>query len=155
MDRDRFRKRAADLRSCADLVERLTRVPDRATRKDFEQVSDLMTGAATDIEKLIKAEPPGCVCRRIQDNDYDYLEYNEGCLHHRQLYLVREKLKADYERLEKKLKDEPRMRLLAAVLSDSLDKTSAPRLQPAAIVVDEALTIVDEAIRRLAGDAKP
>ena len=151
IDRDRFRKRAHNLQSCAQLIKDLTRVPDRATEKDFRQAADLMTDAANDIKELIKATPPGCICRRIQDNDYDYLDYEEGCQHHRQLYLIREGLKADYAKMERALKNETRMRILLAVL------TGAAALPPAyagSILIERAIALTDETLRQITEAAK-
>jgi hypothetical protein len=117
MDRDRYRQRARDLHGCAQLVKDLTKMPDRATEKDFRQAADLMTGAANDIDELIKSKPAGCICRRIEDDNYSYLDYAEGCLHHHELRRIREELKMSYAKMECALKDEVRMRLIVAALS--------------------------------------
>jgi hypothetical protein len=146
MDRHRFSKRAHDLRGCAQLIKDLTRVPDRATEKDFRQAADLMTGAASDLDELVKATPPGCVCRRIENDNYNYLDYAEACLHHRQLYTLRESLKAEYAKMERVLKNEARLKLVAAALTGAalaldLDVDD---------VTKRAVWIADEAIRRIA-----
>lgn len=151
MDRDRYRKRAHDLHGCAQLIKDLTRVPDRATEADFRQVADLMTDAANDLNELIKATPPGCICRRIENDNYSYLDYAEGCLHHRQLYALSESLKADYIRMEKALKDEARMRLIAAALTGS-----AVNPQNTSIgAVKYAIAIADEALQQVVTEPKP
>ena len=41
----------------------------------------------------------------------------EGCFHHSQLYQLRETLKADYAKMERTLKNEARMKLVAAALA--------------------------------------
>src|SRR5271163_864618 len=154
MERDRFRKRARELRTCAELVGTLTQMPDRATEKDFQQAADLMAGAANDLVALLEATPPGCICRRIEHDNYSYLDYAEGCLHHRQLYVMRESLKADYAKMEKALKNEARMKLVAAALSgtatlrDLRDPTAG-----AENVVERALVIADEVLRRVTENA--
>lgn len=151
MDKERFRKRAKDLHGCAQLVKDLTRMPDRATEKDFRQAADLMTGAADDITELVKARLPGCICRRIENDNYSYLDYDEACAHHRELHLIRESLKAEYAKMERALKNEARMKLVtaalsgAAVLQDSRDKTTAA----VGTLVEGAIAIADEAIRRI------
>jgi alkyl sulfatase BDS1-like metallo-beta-lactamase superfamily hydrolase len=151
MDCDRFRKRAHDLQNCAQLVKDLTRIPDRWTEKDFRWVTDLMTGAANDIEELIKATPTGCICRRIQDDNYDYLDYTEGCQHHRQLYMLRESLKANYEKMERALKNEVRMRLVEAALSGMAQLTSTSHNVTA--LVTRAFAIADETLRQITAEA--
>lgn len=148
MDRERFRKSAHDLKGCADLIRDLTRMPDRATEKDFQQAADLMARAADDITELIKAQLPGCICRRIQDDGYDYLDYAGNCRHHRDLYLHRESLKADYAKIERALKNETRMKLVAAALSGTAGRPSDPDLDDDDLV-KRAIAIADEAIRRI------
>jgi hypothetical protein len=149
MDRDRYRKRVHELHSCAQLVNDLTRVPDRATEKDLRQASDLMTGAATDINDLIKTQPPGCICQRVENDNYNYLDYAEGCLHHRDLYRTREALKANYEKRERALKDEVRLRLVEMTLSGTAMSPDMDDGTNRAIVVKRAIAIADEALRQI------
>ncbi len=149
MDRDRFRKRATDLRNCADLVGRLTEIPDRATQKDFHQAANLMAGAANDLEELVKGSLPGCICRRIQDENYDYLNYAEGCRHHGQLYVMREGLKANYAKMESALKNEVRMKLVAAALAGTAGLSSGDDRDEDHLA-KRAIAIADEAICRIA-----
>lgn len=151
MDRNRLLERAKDLRACAELIGSLTQMPDRAAQKDFQRAGNLMEGAAGDLETLVRAQLPGCICHRIQGEDYDYLDYAEGCLHHRQLYTTRERLKADYAKMEEALKNEARMRLVTAALSGSTGHRD-PRdtlTQYAKNVVERAITIADETIRQI------
>ena len=144
MDHDRFRARARDLRACAALVGGLTQMPDRATPKDFQQAADLLVGAADDLETLIKVRPAGCTCRGIQGDNYGYLVYVEGCLHHGHLYETHARLKADYEKLESALKNEARMKLVTAALTGAAMHDSGDR------ELKRAIDIADEALRLLA-----
>ena len=148
MDRHRFGKRARELNDRAKIVEDLARMPDRATENDFRQASDLMRGAASDLDELVKATPPGCICRRIEHDNYSYLDYAEACVHHRQLYVLSEKLKADYAKMERALKDEARMKLVAAALAGTAGlepQTNHQRNHYA----ERALLIADDVIRRI------
>jgi len=156
MDRGRYRNRARELQACAELVGKLTQMPDRASQKDFQQAAKLMEGAASDLEELVTAQPAGCSCRRIRDDNYDYLDYHEGCLHHRQLYLMREALKADYAKMEKALKSEVRMKLVAAALTGTATPMDHRDLPIAGIepVVARAIAIADEAIRTITADGR-
>lgn len=157
VDRHRFTKRARELNDCARLVERLTCMPDRATEKDFRQAAELMRSTAIDLEELTKMTPTGCICRRIQDDNYDYLDYAEACLHHRQLYVLREKLKEDYKKMERALKDKPRMRvILAALTGAALTEMGAGEVEHGVNVesrVYSALALADAVVRRLAETA--
>ena len=157
MDRHRFSKRAHDLRGCAQLIKDLTRVPDRATEKDFRQAADLMTGAASDLDELVKATPPGCICRRVENDNYSYLDYAEECIHHRQLHALSESLKVDYAKMEKALKNEVRLRLVSAALSGTallLDSRDIP-ITKTVTIVERALAIADETIRAISADGRP
>lgn len=146
MDRDRYRTRAVNLRDCAQIVDNLTRMPDRATAKDFQQVVDLMSGAANDIDALVKAELPGCICRRI---DYDYLDYVEGCCHHHVLYHRHKGLQANYDKMVRALKNEVRMRLVVAALSGTAAVQDLNDLN----LVKRAIAIADETLRQIIEEA--
>jgi hypothetical protein len=148
VDRHRFSKRSRELIERAQIVEDLSRVPDRMTEKDFRLATDLMRGAASDLEELIKATPPGCICRRIENDNYSYLDYAEDCIHHRQYYCLREQLKADYAKMEKALKNEVRMKLVAAALSGTAVPLKHDNPTPDTVVL-RALAIADETIRRI------
>ena len=124
-------------------------MPDRATEKDFRQAADLMRGAASDLEELVKATPTGCICRRIQDDNYSYLNYAEDCVHHRQYYALREQLKADYAKMEKALKNETRMKLVAAALTGSAAFTPEDDHAGRNQHVERAIAIADDTIRRI------
>ena len=151
INRHRFNKRIDQLNEGAQLIEDLARMPDRATEKDFRQASDLMRGAASDLVELVKAPLMGCVCQRVENDNYSYLDYAESCVHHRQLYALREKLREDYAKMEKELKNEVRMKLVVAALSGTavpLDSRDTPTAG-SALVVARALAIADEALRQI------
>lgn len=145
MDRHRFRSRISDLHLRAKLVENLAQVPDRAKEKDFHDIADLLKKTASDIEELIDAKLPGCICRRIDHDDYSYLVYAEECRHHHQLHAQTEKLKTDYAKMEKTLKNEARMKLVASALAGTAGR--AP--QDLAGFANNAIAIADETIARL------
>lgn len=152
IDRGRFQNKARDLRGCAQLIKDLTHVPDRATEKDFRQVTDLLTSAADDLDELLRAELPGCACRRIQDDNYAYLVYAEDCRHHRGLYLQEKNLKARYEKAESVLKNEVRLRFITATLTGAA-VTGDGRIEHASIV-KRAIAIADEAVLQIAEGSK-
>lgn len=149
-DRHRFNRRARELNDRARLIEDLARMPDRATENDFRQVVDLMRAAASDLEELASATPPGCVCRRIQNDNYDYLDYEEACLHHRQLYVLGEKLKEDFKKMESALKDEVRMKLVAATLQAQTVHSNDPVERMAKLAIE----LADEVLRQLVEETK-
>lgn len=151
MDRGRFHKRAVQLVHCAQLFKDLAAMPDRTTEKDCCQAADLMTNAANDLDELIKATPPGCICRRIEHDNYSYLDYAESCLHHRQLYHLSEKLKADYAKAERTLKNEVRLRLITAVLSGTAGANVLNEIYEGDVAyVKRAIAIADETLRLIA-----
>ena len=146
-DRHRFSRRAEELRAFADRMAPLAKMPDRATAADLQLAADITSKAASALDELVKATPTGCICRRVENDNYSYLDYEESCLHHGQLYFLREKLKDDYVRMEKALKNEARMKLVAAALAGTANM--APQDQP---FVANAVAIADEAIRQITGD---
>ena len=143
MDRHRFSKRSRELNERAKKIEDLGKMPDRAVELDFRQAAEMMRGAATDLDDLVKAELPGCVCRRVDRDDYSYLDYSLECRHHHQLHYLGEKLKADYIKMEKALKNEVRVKLVAAALAGTAGTAPGDRL------VENAIAVADMAIRRL------
>ena len=145
-DRHRFSRRATELRAFAERMIPLAKMPDRATSADIQLAADLATKAASDLDELAAATPTGCICRRIECDNYSYLNYAEACVHHRQLYVLSEKLKTDYAKMEKALKDEVRMKLVAAALSGS---AILPRTADLEHYAKQAVEIADEAIRRI------
>lgn len=162
MDRDRFRNRARELRAFAERMTPLAKMPDRATGADLQLAAELATKAAEHIEELVKAKPSGCICRHIENDNYSYLDYAKECIHHGQLYSLSEHLKADYAKMEKALKNEARMKLVAAALSGtavSFNSRDTPAgwtniTGPAVeIVVERAVAIADETLRRITGAA--
>jgi hypothetical protein len=127
----------------------LAKMPDRATSADIQLAADLATKAASDLDELVKATPPGCICRRIENDNYSYLDYAEDCIHHRQYYFLREQLKADYAKMEKVLKNEVRMKLVAAALSGTAGMEAKEDQIGRNAFVENALEIADAAIRRI------
>lgn len=146
MDKERFRKRSNELRVDAERLGQLGKMPDRVTDKDLRDASNLMLYASMDLDELLKAQLPGCVCRRIQDDNYDYLDYDESCRHHRQLCHLREHLKAEYAKMEKALKDEARMSVVRAALSGTATLSGMDDLQS---YVERAIQIADEVVRQI------
>lgn len=147
-DRHRFSRRARELRAFAERMVPLAKMPDRVTAADIQLAAALATKAASDLDELVSAKPTGCICRHVQDDNYSYLDYAEECLHHRQYYFLREKLKADYAKMEKALKNEVRMKLVAAALSGTaiIPEEDAPDRED---MVKHAIKIADETIRRI------
>jgi hypothetical protein len=128
----------------------LAKMTDRATGADLQLAADLATKAASDLDELVAATPPGCICRRVENENYSYLDYAEACLHHRQLYVLREQLKAGYVKMERALKNETRMKLVAAALSGAAGMPSdVDDHSDNTDLVKRAFTIADEAIRRI------
>jgi hypothetical protein len=147
MDKEHFRKRSNELRVNAERLGQLGKMPDRVTDKDLRDASNLMLYAAMDLDELLKAQLPGCVCRRVQDDYLDYLDYAESCRHHRHLCHLRDHLKAEYAKMEKALKDEVRMSLVRAALSGAA-------LSDVNIAVERALMIADETLRQIAKEPR-
>jgi len=147
-DRHRFSRRAAELRTFAERVEPLAKMPERARGVDIQSAADLARKAADDLDELVKATPPGCICRRIENDNYSFLDYAEECVHHRQYYFLREKLKADYEKMEKLLKNEVRIRLVAAALSGTALVRDGEIENPERHAI-RALAVADAAIAKL------
>ena len=147
-DRHRFSRRASELRRFADCIEPLAKMPERARGADIQTAADLAKKAADDLDELVKATPPGCICRRIENDNYSYLDYAEECVHHRQYYFLREKLKADYAKMEKDLKNEVRIRLVAAALSGTAAIPEGAVENPERHAI-RALAIADATITKL------
>ena len=145
-----FTSRSRALREGAKLLADLARMPDRAAAKDFSVAAGLMIDAANDLDELIKASPVGCICRRIENDNYSYVDYAESCQHHGQLYALSARLKADYAKAEKALKDEMRLRLVTAALAG----TAANSVQGRSSLVERALFIADEVLRQLVEEPK-
>jgi hypothetical protein len=154
MDRHRFSKRSRELTELARLVEGFARMPDGATEKDFRQAAALIRGASNDIDELVRTSPPGCICRSVRDENNEFLDYTEACLHHRQLYTLRESLKADYAKMERALKSEVRLKLVAAALSGTAGLHQV-RDQPSDVddfnedLAKRAIEIADATIRQI------
>jgi hypothetical protein len=118
MDRDRFRKRATELRDWVSIARTLSNAPDRATAKDFSSAADLMEKAARDLDDLLKATLPGCICRSIfYDDGGGYIDYEKDCRHHGSLYRQLEQNEAHYVKMERALKDEVRLRIVTSALT--------------------------------------
>ena len=128
----------------------LAKMPDRATSADIQLAADLATKAAADLDELASATPAGCVCRRIENDNYSYLDYVESCIHHRQYYLLREKLKEDYAKMERVLKNEVRMKLVIAALQAQTVRSNEPDARMAKL----AIKLADEVLRQLGSEVK-
>lgn len=159
MDRDRFRTRMRELRTFADRMSPLAKMPDRATAADLQLAADLATKGADSINELLEAQLPGCICRRIDHDNYSYLAYAEECRHHGSLFAQERRLKEDYAKMERALKNELRVSLVAATLS-GIAAPQAPITHEgwkdvtgpsASKLVERAIAIADEAIRQLTG----
>lgn len=150
MDRDRFRTRAQDLRKLSEQLVQLSTMPDRVTKKDLESSANLMLRGAEDLDALLTVQLPGCVCRRVVHDDYDYLDYSERCLHHRQLHLRCEQSKEHYAKLEKALKDDLRLRFVTAALTGTASCPSGDGFLDNDDLIRRAIAIADETIDRIA-----
>jgi hypothetical protein len=146
LDLDRFRARARDLRKLSSQLSQLATLPDRVTKKDFEDVSKLMVRGADDLEALLEARLPGCLCRLIENDNYSYLDYNAACRHHSQLHAQEQQCKKHYADLERALKNEARMKLVAAVLTGAA-LVNEPDWERR---VERAFDIADETLRQAA-----
>lgn len=160
MGQDRFRRQAQELRTFANRMAPLAKVPDRATSADFQLAAELATKAADSLDELLKAQPPGCTCRRIENDNYSYLDCAESCIHHRQYHLLSEALKAEYTKMEKELKNAARLKFVAAALTGiaaSLNTGNAPEswtdmTEPTAnSIVARAIELADEVVRQITG----
>jgi hypothetical protein len=160
MDRDRFRNRSRELRAFAERMAPLAKMPERATSADLQLAADLVVKGADSIDELVKARPSGCICRTIDRDDYSYLDYAEACLHHGGLFVRERDLKEGYAKMEKALKNEVRMKLVAAALSGaavSIDPSLDPEQEEdlkadVETAVGRAIAIADETIRRITSD---
>ena len=150
MDRHRYSRRAHELRAFADRMGPLAKMPDRATSADIQLAADLAKKAADDLDELVAATPAGCVCLRIENDNYSYLDYVESCIHHRQYYLLREQLKAEYQKLECVLKNEARMKLVIAALQAQTVRSNEPDERMAKL----AIKLADEVLRQLGSEVK-
>ncbi len=148
VDRDRFKKQAQTLRETAKQIAVLSQLPERLTTRDLQDLADMANNAADTIDEMLRAALPGCTCRRIQENGYDYLDYAEGCRHHEQYRSMREQLKASYAKSERALKDAARLPLVATALSGSALTNRDPD-----DLVKNAIAIADEAVERIAREA--
>jgi hypothetical protein len=160
MDRDRFRTQARELRSFAEKMSPLAKMPDRVNADDVKLVAELATKAADSLDELLEGALPGCICRRIHNDNYSYLNYAESCVHHGSLFALEQRLKEDYAKMEKVLKNELRVRLVAAVLSGTAAPPQAsvtsknwweePEVGPSiGGLVKRAIAIADTTIRQL------
>lgn len=146
MDRDRFRSTARELRTFAEKMSSLAKMPDRVNADDVKLAAELTTKAAERIDELLHAELPGCICRRI-DND-NYLSYAESCVHHASLFALERDLKRGYAKMAMVLKEEVRLKLIAAALSGTASSYSMSP-PPGPPVVERAIAIADATIRQL------
>ena len=146
---DRFRTRARELRAFAARITPLANMPDRATGADLQLAVDLATKAADSLDALLNATPPGCLCHLIENDNYSYLDYAKDCRHHGQYFHLREKLKADFAKMEKALTNEVRMKLVTAALTGTAGVPGTMTNNGRDNIVIRALDLADETIRRL------
>lgn len=151
MDRHRFSDRQRKLLAEVDKLISLKKMTDRVTVDDLNRWAELMQLAAGDLRELVEANLPGCICRRIENDNYSYLDYAESCRHHGSLFHMQAELKKRYELAEKKLKDEVRMSIVREALSGTVDMPTTLTVQG---LVTRAIEIADEAIRQLTGGTK-
>ena len=142
MTTNRYHHHMNELRTQASLLNTLAKVPERASEKDLLGASDTMFLAASALDALMRARPEGCVCDLIDDR---YLAYHASCVHHGHLHVTLEALKAEYTKLEKTLKDETRLKLIAGALAGTAG------LEPSATLAKKAIEIADEVIRQVTG----
>lgn len=147
IDRDRFRARVRELRALADRMTPLAAMPDRATGADLRLAADLAKKAADSLVELLEVPLPGCICRLIETDNYSYRDYAEGCQHHGSLFKQERQLKEDYQKMERSLKDEARMKIITAALTGTAVTTEDYGGKVRA--VDRAIAIADEAIHRI------
>jgi hypothetical protein len=148
-DLDRFRTLDGELRTFARQMAPLTKMPERATREDLQRAVDLTKKAADSLEELLKAPLPGCICRHIGHDSYNYLDYAESCRHHGQLYVLREHLQAEHAKRTKALTNEVRLKLIAAALSGAatLDSSIVDYDRKVKLAIDIADEVIDRLVR--------
>lgn len=148
IERDRFRTRARELRAFADRMTPLAKMPDRVTLADLQLAADLSRKAADSLDELLKGTLPGCICRRIENDNYSYLDYAEACQHHGQLHALRERLKTDYAQAEKALKNEARLKIVGAALAGIATRAETLDVETCA---RKAVEVADAVIRQITG----
>lgn len=124
-------------------------MPQRVNAADIDQAATMARKAADNLDELLKATPPGCLCRTIDTDNYSYLDYAEACRHHGRLYLLEKDLEARHEKLVKALKNEARMKLVAAALSGAAAFPQEDDHIGRNAHIERALTIADDTIHRL------
>ncbi len=137
-------------RKLADELQHLAELPDRLTKKDVEAAAKALRDAADDIDGLARAKPSGCICRHIEDDNYSYLHYDERCYHHGDLVRRTAAIKNDYEKAEKRLRDEVRMKLIVAALPGATALPDLNKEEAARVAIDAA----DAVIRQLLSESK-
>jgi hypothetical protein len=140
MTTNRYHSHMNELRKQATLLKSLAPLSERVSAKDLLGAVDAMQLAASALEELIRARPEGCVCDLIDDR---YLSYAESCTHHGHLHVLLEALKAEYVKLEKTLKDETRLKLIAGALAGTAG------LEPKQAIAKQAIAVADEVLKQL------
>ena len=144
-----FRQRQHELNEHVQLFAKLSQMPERLTEKDLQRAIYLMSRAAEDLGRLMDARLPGCVCRRIEDENYSRLVYEKTCTHHSSLFHQEKALEEGYAKAEKALKDEARMKLVAAALSGAAGLCETTNDLDDEDLAKRAISIADETIRRI------
>lgn len=118
--RDLPNKLRAQSRALAPLVS----MPSRVTSDDIETARAALQTASEGMEQLMSGELSGCTCRRFDDGDRTYVDYDNKCTHHRSLLMQRDASKKNYDDAHKKLTDDLRVKLVTgmmpAVLAEAL-----------------------------------
>jgi hypothetical protein len=135
-----------ELKQHAAQLDKLAELPERATRNDIRNAAAALLDASNDIRKLLKYPLPGCPCRRITDENYDYLVYTDACQHHAHLKREEERIKAAYTKAEEKLKENLRTKFMAAALSEisSFSRSATETARRAREIADATITALLE-----------
>lgn len=148
----------AKLTARARELESLVSMPHRVLSKDVEGASAALNEAADGMRQLMAGELPGCTCRRIDKDDYSYLNYDEKCRDHGNLWAQTTALKKRYEELHAKLTDELRIRIVSEVISSLAATQKCPSGLALALwaedLAEQASAVADAAIAEL-GKARP
>lgn len=119
-------------------------MPERITSKDIKDTAQALEDCAKDITYLLRTTPVGCPCPVIEGDNYSYVDYKDGCVHHGQFKRMLEENKRCYEEAERKLANTLRTQFAQAALTGA-----AYSDKPHEEVVRRAFRIADEAIASL------
>lgn len=136
-----------DLKTLANKLDKLAEMPERTTRDDLRSAARALTAVSNDVRKLLKHPLVGCPCRRIQDDNFDYLVYADECQHHRHLKHETERLKKAYADAQKKLEVTHHTEFMASALAGIAAFTEFER-DPAE-VAERARALADACVAAL------